>query len=260
MALSFIIFFWNAWTSGRKGELAGDNPWNAWTLEWLTSSPPPPHNFELIPPIGGRRPLWDRAYPDRVDGGPGRVVGQSVTPKLDSNRLLVSLFLLSEAVFFLFLIVAYVFFRGFSTEGGPTASDSLDPLKTGFLSCLLFASSGTLGLAERGHRLGQLGKFRLWMGLTILLGALFLGGQANEYSHLLGGGLTVSRNLFGTTFFTLTGLHGLHLLLGLVMLSIFAGLGRRASPSALAAGGLYWHFVDAVWAVLFVILYLGVYL
>ena len=178
---------------------------------------------------------------------------------MDSNRLMMLLFIASEAIFFLFLVIAYLFFHTFPADG-PTARTSLDPLKTGLFSLLLFSSSATLFMAERSHRRGGTRSFRVWMVLTIALGAAFLGGQGMEYAHLLSSGLTVSRNLFGSTFFTLTGLHGLHLLIGLVVLTIFAILGPRASPSALAAGGVYWHFVAAVWVVLFAILYLGVYL
>ena len=70
-ALSLLVLIWNIIVSLRNGEPAGDNPWNAWTLEWATTSPPPPHNFDQLPPIHGRRPLWDLAHPDLADEGQG---------------------------------------------------------------------------------------------------------------------------------------------------------------------------------------------
>ncbi|HSH77743.1 MAG TPA: hypothetical protein VLA19_04330, partial [Herpetosiphonaceae bacterium] len=62
-----LLFVWNIIYSSRRGDRAGDNPWEAWTLEWATTSPPPPHNFDQLPPINGRRPLWDLAHPDQAD-------------------------------------------------------------------------------------------------------------------------------------------------------------------------------------------------
>jgi heme/copper-type cytochrome/quinol oxidase subunit 1 len=66
-ALAVLVFLWNVVTSLRGGEVAGDNPWEAWTLEWATTSPPPPHNFDALPPIRSRRPLWDEAHPEDPD-------------------------------------------------------------------------------------------------------------------------------------------------------------------------------------------------
>ncbi|MGH7865363.1 MAG: cytochrome c oxidase subunit 3, partial [Candidatus Binataceae bacterium] len=97
---------------------------------------------------------------------------------------------------------------------------------------------------------------------TILLGFIFIVGQGEEWAGLVRNGVTVSRNLFGTTFFTLTGFHGLHVIIGLIALAALAGIvmagklrGRVKEP--LEAIGIYWHFVDAVWIVIFSIIYLG---
>jgi heme/copper-type cytochrome/quinol oxidase subunit 1 len=67
LGISVLVLLWNMIVSYRSGAPAGDNPWDAWTLEWATTSPPPPHNFERVPPIRSRRPLWDLAHPERAD-------------------------------------------------------------------------------------------------------------------------------------------------------------------------------------------------
>ncbi|MGN6697624.1 MAG: cytochrome c oxidase subunit 3, partial [Thermomicrobiales bacterium] len=100
-----------------------------------------------------------------------------------------------------------------------------------------------------------------WLLVTIALGAIFIAGQAYEYHHLIDEGVTISSGLFGTTFFTLTGFHGLHVIIGLVALSIlaaltFAGDFDEGNEMPLTTAGLYWHFVDAVWVVVFSVVYL----
>ncbi len=178
---------------------------------------------------------------------------------LDKNVLGMALFLVSEAVFFTLLIISYITFH--SSITGPTASSSLDPLVTGFYSIALFASSGTVWLADRslsrGSRAGLVG----WLSATVLLGGIFLVGQGIEYLRLLNENITISRNLFGSTFFTLTGFHGLHVLVGLIMLAIITGFAvtgdiRHGKSGALDAVTLYWHFVDLVWVFIFSIVYL----
>lgn len=178
----------------------------------------------------------------------------------ERNKLGMLLFVLSEAVFFLLLLSAYVFFhrRG---DAGPSAARSLDVLRTGLFSCALFASSATLWRAGLSLRQRRPAAASAWLLATLLLGATFLVGQAAEYLHLLRAQVTISRNLFGTTFFTLTGFHGAHVLVGLVMLAILLGLGlagRGREPTAPATEvvAIYWHFVDVVWVVIFAVVYL----
>jgi heme/copper-type cytochrome/quinol oxidase subunit 3 len=100
-----------------------------------------------------------------------------------------------------------------------------------------------------------------WVAGTIGLGAVFLLGQAREWAGLIGRNVTISRDLFGTTFFTLTGFHGLHVFLGLLLLLMLFGLGLRGQFKAprstgVEVVGIYWHFVDAVWIVVYSVIYL----
>jgi heme/copper-type cytochrome/quinol oxidase subunit 3 len=171
------------------------------------------------------------------------------------------LFVASEAIFFLLLVLAYV---NFHASTGPTASSVLDPVKTGLFSLALFSSSFTMWLAEKARK-KESAWVRLWLLSTIFLGATFLTGQALEYAHLLHKDITISQGLFGSTFFTLTGFHGLHVLLGLVLISILLGLavfGRKQEPAlaGFQSVAIYWHFVDAVWVVIFAVVYLWRYL
>lgn len=180
--------------------------------------------------------------------------------KVDNNKLGMGLFLISESAFFVFLILAYVYFR-YSVKAGPTAANSLDPAKTGIFTIFLFASSLTIWLAERSLRAGRQARLHFWLFVTIVFGAVFLVGQGMEYLRLYRVDVTVSRNLFGTTFFTLTGFHGLHVFLGLIALTVLLGLSlagqfRAPRSAAVETVAMYWHFVDGVWVVLFAVIYL----
>jgi heme/copper-type cytochrome/quinol oxidase subunit 3 len=182
------------------------------------------------------------------------------------NRVGVALFLLSESVFFLILILSFVYFRRFWWSG--TVSDpsrNLEPVVTGFFSLALLASSGTAILAERSIQRGNWMIGKLGLALTVILGFIFLFGQGREYALLISKKIVIENNLFGTTFFTLTGFHGIHVFVGLVMLSILLALsfasGRRVpSSGAVASIALYWHFVDAVWVVIFSVVYIWTFL
>lgn len=176
----------------------------------------------------------------------------AATPlRRDPDLVGVALFIASESLFFLCVVIAYVVFR---QQGLATARAQLDVGRTAVFSVLLFASSGTIGLAVARRS-------RIWIAVTIALGAAFLAGQGLEYARLLGAGLRPGSELFGTTFFTLTGLHALHVLVGLALLStlLLAAIARPARVSASAWEGIamYWHFVDAVWVVVFSVVYLG---
>ncbi len=258
MGVSVIVFAINILVSLRRGKVAGDNPWDAWTLEWAATSPPDEHNFERVPPIRGRRPLWDLAHPGEARA-PGKAAG-GANPKesspVDKSVVAVWAFVLSEAGFFIVLILSYVFFNA-STKA---AAAALDVKTTGVFTTCLLLSSVTLTIAEKCLEHGKEAAFRAFLVLTLLLGCTFMAGQANEYVKLLDRGMSVNSSLFASTFFTLTGFHGLHVTLGLVALGILAGLGfkpdfKRKSSHAFRAVGIYWHFVDVVWIAVFSIVY-----
>ena len=177
----------------------------------------------------------------------------------DTNRFAMLLFLLSEAAFFAILIIAYVYFHN-AVKPGPDAANSLHPLKSGIYTVFLLASSFTVWRAERCYSRRRNGAFLGWLLATILLGATFLFGQGREYIHLYRANVTVSRNIFGSAFFTLTGFHGLHVFLGLIALAILFALALADSSgrqsSAVRTIATYWHFVDWVWVVIFSVVYL----
>jgi heme/copper-type cytochrome/quinol oxidase subunit 3 len=272
LAVGVVVLVWNMVQALRHGQVAGDNPWDAWTLEWATTSPPPPYNFAVLPPIASARPLWDvhhpRAMAAGVEAGGGNVV-RSVVPQPARPWLLerwpapivgMLAFIFSEATFFGCLIAAYIEYR-YRSPSGPSPHD-LDVPRTAIFSVCLFASSATIYLAERRLHRGDERGFRWWWLATIVLGAVFLVGQLTEYATQYREGITIGDNVFTSAYFTLTGFHGLHVTVGLIMLISLLGLafagdfahGRRRT--LLNVVSIYWHFVDAVWVVVFSIVYL----
>ena len=178
----------------------------------------------------------------------------------ERGKIGVGLFILSEMNFFLLLIIAYVYYHAYPGPG-PTAATALNPIRTGLFSLALFSSSATIWMASRAARRPDSRGLVMWLSITIALGLLFMFGQAREYYDLIASGVTVSRNLFATTFFTLTGFHGLHVMIGLIALCITLGLARAGklheqSMDGFGAVEWYWHFVDVVWVVVFSIVYL----
>jgi len=170
-------------------------------------------------------------------------------------------FLVSEVALFGTLIVTYIFYLG-KDRVGPTPKEVLSlPLVLCTTVCLL-ASSATVHVAERTLRRGSQGGFILWWLATIALGAVFLGGTAFEWHELIfRHHLTISRNLFGTTYYTLVGLHALHVTGGVTIMLIVLGLALRRQVTADNPHGVelvswYWHFVDGVWVVVFTVVYL----
>lgn len=167
--------------------------------------------------------------------------------------------IVAESAIFTIFVVAYLFYLGKSVSG-PTPREVLE-IPIFFTVCLL-SSSVTIHLAgkelERGHRI----PFLILWSITIALGALFLVGTALEWHRLIfQHGLTIYTNLFGTTYYSLVGLHATHVTVGLLMLGVVLlfGLADRLGmdqSARIATLSMYWHFVDAVWVVVFTVVYL----
>jgi cytochrome c oxidase subunit 3/cytochrome o ubiquinol oxidase subunit 3 len=167
-------------------------------------------------------------------------------------------FIIAESAIFTIFVVAYLFYLGKSLTG-PTPRDVLE-VPVLYTICLL-SSSVTIHMAgQRLHR-GEPRAFLVFWLITLALGAVFMFGTAQEWHRLINEhGLTISTNLFGTTYYSLVGLHAFHVTVGLVMLTIVFVLGlagRVHSHSArIDVLSLYWHFVDAVWVVVFTVVYI----
>jgi cytochrome c oxidase subunit 3 len=164
----------------------------------------------------------------------------------------------AEAAIFTIFVVAYLFYVGKSLTG-PTPKDVLSvPV---FYTICLLSSSLTIHLAAKSLRRGSVPRFAILWLATIVLGATFMYGTATEWHRLIyHDGLTISGNLFGTTYYSLVGLHGFHVLVGLVSLSILMALTLLGSVKQEHAErvdvlSLYWHFVDTVWIVVFTVVY-----
>jgi heme/copper-type cytochrome/quinol oxidase subunit 3 len=257
MGISVLVLLWNMIVTSKSGKLAGDNPWNAWTLEWATTSPPPHDNFHRLPPIRGRRPLWDWGHPNNPDEkNPGPIVPVKQTIQRITIGMLS--FIASESVFFAGLILAYLYYTVFAPHG--TNPIELDVRKTSIFTVCLLGSSVTFWVAEKFLDRGKTGAFHAWLAITVILGGIFLAGQATEYAHLFTTGTMINSSLFATSFFTLTGFHGLHVLLGLAALVVLFRVSYVGEfenlHHAVKAVGLYWHFVDVVWIFVFSIVYL----
>jgi cytochrome c oxidase subunit III len=164
----------------------------------------------------------------------------------------------AESAIFTIFVVAYLYYVGKSLSG-PTPREVLEtPI---FYTICLLSSSLTIHFAGKLLERGRRTAFLLSWLLTIALGALFLYGTGQEWHRLIyEHGLTISTNLFGTTYYSLVGLHAFHVTAGLIMLSIvlFFGLAGRVGPEQSARVNvlsLYWHFVDAVWVIVFTVVY-----
>jgi cytochrome c oxidase subunit III len=186
--------------------------------------------------VTGEQPLWSLPSPGRVG---------------------MFALIAAEAAIFVIFIVAYAFYMDKSLSG-PTPSILTPPL---FLSACLLSSSATIELAVRSLRRGNVRTFSACWFLTLALGATFLLGTGFEWRHLIvDEGLTISVNLFGTTFYSLVGLHGVHVAIGLLLMTTVAAFVAMKKvtcehASKLEVLSLYWHFVDSVWVVVFTLVY-----
>jgi cytochrome c oxidase subunit 3/cytochrome o ubiquinol oxidase subunit 3 len=176
----------------------------------------------------------------------------------DRGRVGILGLVVAEAAVFAIFVAAYVYYLGKSLTG-PTPGEVLDlPV---LASALLWSSSVTIHRAVGALRAGRVQPFTWWWLVTVVLGALFLASTAGEWHRLIvEDGLTIRTNLFGTTFYSLVGLHASHVIVGLALLATVLVLALRGHVKASHAGraevlSLYWHFVDAVWVVVFVVVY-----
>ena len=179
---------------------------------------------------------------------------------VDNRKLLMWFFLASDCLFFGSFIAAYLLYRDRNVVG-PYQKDLYDIPFTSISSFVLLMSSLTMVLALAAIQRGDLRGMRIWLIATALLGISFISGQAFEFTEFWNAGLSLDQNLFGTTFFVLTGFHGAHVAIGvLILLSLVhaSTTGKLTEKDSLAVelGGLYWHFVDIVWIVIFTLVYL----
>ncbi len=179
---------------------------------------------------------------------------------ISSQKLGIWVLLGSEAVFFSALIVTYIVFHGRGTSG-PTSHQVLDVSLTAVNTFVLICSSLTMVTALSAIERGAATAMRNWLAATALLGLAFLTGQAFEFTKLGGLGVSVGGNLFGATFFTLTGFHGAHVLAGVIWIGFVLARALRGGLTqqeheAVELVGLYWHFVDLVWIIIFTLVYL----
>jgi len=323
IGLSVLIFLVNAARSLRHGAVAPADPWDGRTLEWRTSSPPPVHNFDAIPPVYGRDTFWREKYgdsrgrkptplPPRPDphgihmpapsfwplvtalgivitaagalthlavvvlgavvvlvGGWAFALEHHRNPAhvdqvgnlgVDHRKLAMWVFLGSECFFFGTMIATYLAYKGHD-KVGPHPHEILNIPLTTISTFDLLMSSLLMVLALHAVQRGDRRQARLWLFGTAFFGLIFLGFQAWEFTAFVHEGLTLQQNLFGSTFFVLTGFHGGHVALGvalLVTLGILDLRGQLAVQDApkVEVVGLYWHFVDVVWIVIFTVVYL----
>ena len=179
---------------------------------------------------------------------------------LDSWKIGFWAFIGSECLFFASLISTYMVYKGKSVTG-PYPEEILNIPLTSVSTFVLLMSSLSMVLALDAVRRGNKGQSLLWLGGVIVLGSGFLGFQVYEFSHFVHEGLTIHQNVFGSSFFVLTGFHGAHVTVGVIwMATLFLMALRNKLPAGDAMkveiAGLYWHFVDVVWIVIFTLVYL----
>ncbi len=188
--------------------------------------------------------------------------GEAVNPYtgVSNKKLLMWAFLGSDIMFFGAFIGAFLVYRNKSLVG-PYPADVLNIPITTLSTFVLLMSSLAMVLALYYLKESRTALAKLWLFTVILLGVIFIGFQVFEFNEFVHEGLTPRTNLFGTTFFILTGLHGAHVTVGVLWLSVllyseFKNVLNKENAIDLEIAGLYWHFVDIVWIVIFTVIYL----
>lgn len=190
-----------------------------------------------------------------------QVIEHPSSTGLDSRKLAMWAFLASDCMFFGSLIAAYIVSHGRAVVG-PYPDEVFDIPFTSISAFVLLMSSVAMVLALWGIQHNNMRVFRVWILATGLLGLVFLGGQIYEFTEFNREGLSPQENIFGSSFFVLTGFHGTHVAIGVIWLfSLFLASFRRGLVTQqkslnVEIAGLYWHFVDIVWIIIFAVVYL----
>jgi heme/copper-type cytochrome/quinol oxidase subunit 3 len=192
----------------------------------------------------------------------GHAHGHAATGTGTTNpKLAMWVFLSSECLFFGAFISTYLLYRGRSPANTPQPKDVYNIPFTSVTSFILLMSSLTMVLALAAIQRGDHRRFRIWLVATGLFGMLFIGGQIFEFTEFYREGLSLSTSVFGSSFFVLTGIHGAHVTAGIIWLLSLWGLSMQnrlhvQDSEKVEIAGLYWHFVDIVWIVIFTVVYL----
>jgi heme/copper-type cytochrome/quinol oxidase subunit 3 len=186
--------------------------------------------------------------------------GEHTSTGISNAKLGMWVYLGSDCLLFGSLISTYLLLRHRSV-GGPTPDDVFDIPFTSVSSFVLLMSSLTMALAVASITRGDVQRNRAWLATTAMLGGVFIGGQVYEFTTFYREGLGYTTNIFGSAFYTLTGFHGIHVSVGIVMLMSLLVMSLRGNlgpdkAEAVEIVGLYWHFVDIVWIVIFTVVYL----
>jgi heme/copper-type cytochrome/quinol oxidase subunit 3 len=173
---------------------------------------------------------------------------------------MIKMLVFTEIFFFMSLIMAYVYMVYDGSSRNLNELQALHISSTGFFTLVLVSSSFSFYIAERNYEKGNIKQLKTWLIITVILGAVFLYGQGTEYYRLINEQITLGASVFGTNFFTLTGFHGFHVFVGLVLMSVlitmaYLGDFRDNKSTVIQTIGIYWHFVDAVWIVVFTVVY-----
>ena len=201
--------------------------------------------------------MADTAIAQGHDSGHGAHVSST---GLSNNKLAMWMFLGSECLLFGGLISTYMLYKG-RVNSGPQPDQIFDIPFTSVSSFVLLMSSLTMVLAVSAAQRKDDRNTTLWLTITALLGSTFVGGQVYEFTAFYREGLGFTTSLFGSSFYTLTGFHGVHVSVGIIMLMALVGMiSRNRIPGdrgeTVEMVGLYWHFVDIVWIVIFTLVYL----